>query len=181
MTFKHLPAVVLCCICLSSSGCATILTSYFPVKVKETKQGEKILGNPVAYNYSLTERTDSFVLLRQPLCSQHIKLIAVEKKMVHGIVFAMLEVPFFGFGLFDMAMAQAASKDSVKESDAGTVNSGEIVACGNDDPASNMDLLLEFPESISVTRTRTDGQGRVTYSFVKNILVRDSHYIVFVR
>ncbi len=181
MTLRNLSIFILCCTSLFSSGCATVVTNYFPIKITETKQGEKVIDTRVGYNYSLKETKDSLVLLRQPLCSQKIKLITMEKNMVHGDVFALLEIPILGLGFLDMSMAEAASKATEKESDGGTIKSSEIIACGTIDPGANIELILGFPESISLSRVKTDDQGKIPFSAINNLSKKDSQYIVFVK
>lgn len=181
MTLKTLHAIILCCTSLCLSGCATILTTYFPIKVTKTRDGEKIIGEQVGYNYSLTETKDFLVLLREPLCSQRIKRITEERKMVHGDIPALLEIPLLGLGILDLAMAESVSEDSVRVTDAGTVKSSGIIVCGPREPASSIELILEFPQSIFASRIKTDGQGRVSVSAINAINSKDSQYIVFVR
>ncbi|MDA8402843.1 MAG: hypothetical protein M0Z56_01405 [Desulfobacteraceae bacterium] len=180
MTLRNVCIMIVCCTCLCASGCATILTCAFP-KVKETKQGEKVSGDQVAYHYSLTETKDSLVLLRQPLCSQRIKITTVEKHQLHGVIPAMVEIPFFGLGIVDLVIAGTVSRATADEYDSGTIKSGEVIVCGNYTPAPNADLVIEFPESIGVSHLKTDANGKVLLAAIKGIQKKDFHYIIFVK
>lgn len=180
MTLRNLYIVILCCTCLCASGCATILTCSFP-KVKDTLKGEKIIGDQVDYHYSLTESKDTLVLQRQPLCSEKIKIINVEKHQLHGVIPAMVEIPFFGLGIFDLVIAGSVSRATMVESDGGTIKSSEVVVCGDYAPVPNKVLIIQFPESFTISHLTTDEKGGVPISAILALQKKDAQFNIFVK
>ena len=50
----------------------------------------------------MTETNDALVVLRQPLCSQRVRIVRVDEKRVHGFIPALIEIPLFGLGIADL-------------------------------------------------------------------------------
>jgi hypothetical protein len=108
-------------------------------------------------------------------------LINIEKKQLHGVIWAVVEIPFFGLGVADLVTAGTISRLTTEVTDGGLKKTGHVKVCGEYLPAANTDVIFQFPEELAVLRARTDDKGRILISSIKNVPKRGLHCIVFVK
>ena len=180
MTLRYVLMIILCASCLWTSGCATVLTVAYP-PVEETKQGGIKSGSPAGYHYAMTEDKDALLLQKQPLCTQDIQVINIKRKQLHGVIPAVMEIPFFGLGIADLVVAGSFAKASIEETEGGYVKGSEVVICGEMVFAPNEDLVIQFPESTRVSHVKTDGKGKISLEVLESMPKGEMQFNVFVR
>jgi hypothetical protein len=180
MTIKSFNTLILVSLCFFVSGCATVLTTAYK-PVKETRHGETLVGDQVGFNYSLNEEKDDLLLLKQPLCRENIQMIKVERKQLHGVIPAVLEMPFFGLGLLDLVVAGVITRASVEEKPGDIVPGPKVDACGEHQPAALQSLVVQYPISLTVMDATTDQSGRIPLKLLKPADSRDRQFTIYVR
>lgn len=180
MTLRNLSMIMVAACCLWTSGCATVLTVAYP-PIEETRKGETKPSSQVGYHYVMSEEKSSLILQKQPLCAQEIKVIKVKRKQLHGVIPAIVEIPFFGLGIADLVIAGVFTRATVEESDGGYVRSSDIVVCGDMAFAPNEDLIVQFPMSTEVKHVRTDDKGMIPLAVLEAMPMGETYYNVFVR
>lgn len=180
MTFKSISTLILVSLCFLVSGCATVLTTAYK-PIKETRHGETLIGDQVGFSYSLSEQKDDLLLLKQPLCRETVQMIKVERKQLHGVIPAVLEMPFFGLGLLDLVVAGAISRASVEEYPGDIVPRPQVATCGEHQPAANQSLVIQYPISVTVMDATTDQSGRIPLKLLKPADARDRQFTIFIR
>ncbi len=180
MTLRYLSMIIVVVSCLWTSGCATVLTVAYP-PLEETRHGETKPGSQVAFHYVMSEEKDSLLLQKQPLCSQEIQIIKIKRKQLHGVIPAIVEVPFFGLGIADLVVAGVFTRASVEESDGGYVKGVEIMACGDLVFAPNEELIIQYPASTDVKHMRTNEKGMIPLNSLENMPKGESSINVFVK
>jgi hypothetical protein len=178
---KTKPLVILSVIMamIGSPGCATVLTIAFP-PLHETKHGEIKTADVVAHNYTLSESKTDLILEKQPLCAQKVQVIHVKRKQLHGVVPAMVEIPFFGFGIFDLVMAGCFTLATKEEIPGEFVDIPDMVICGPVQPAPDEELVLQFTDSLATVRIRTNEYGRLPLCSVREVCAGRSRFNVFI-
>lgn len=168
-------------VCLSlSSGCATILTQSYPA-VKENVKGEAVQGDTVGYNYSLSEKAGDWLLVKQAICRENFKTTDVTRKKLHGVIPAVFEIPFFGFGLLDLVTAGVYARATVEEHPGEIVPGTRIYDCGDVQPAPDKTLFVQYPGSLTSREFRSGPDGAVNMNEIRPSDDRDRGWIVFVR
>ncbi len=166
--------------CLWTSGCATVLTVAYP-PVEETRHAEAKQGTQVAFHYVMSEGKDHLLLQKEPLCSQDIKVINVKRKQLHGVIPAMVEIPFFGLGIADLVLAGVFTRATVEETDGGYVKGSDLIVCGNLAFAPDEDLIIQFPASTEVKHVKTDQKGMIPLTFLETMPKGENSFNVFVK
>ncbi|MFA6011805.1 MAG: hypothetical protein WC799_17575 [Desulfobacteraceae bacterium] len=180
MTLRYLSMIIVVASCLWTSGCATVLTVAYP-PLEETRHGETKPGSQVAFHYVMSEEKDSLLLQKQPLCSQQIQIIKIKRKQLHGVIPAIVEVPFFGLGIADLVVAGVYTRATVEESDGGYVKGVEIMACGDLMFAPNEELIIQYPTSTDVKHMRTNEKGMIPLNSLEHMPKGENSFNVFVK
>ncbi len=180
MTLKNLSMMIVAACCLWTSGCATVLTIAYP-PVEETRKGDVRPGHQIGHHYVMTEEKDGLLLQKEPLCAQEIQVINVKRKRLHGVIPAIIEIPFFGLGIADLVVAGTYTRATVEESDGGYVKGSEVLTCGDLEFAPNEELILQFPVSMDVRHVTTDEKGLIPISVLQNIPRGETCFNVFVK
>jgi hypothetical protein len=162
------------------SGCATALTvAHSPIS--ETLHGDTVTGDPVGFNYAVSEEKNDLLLQKQPLCGQKIQLVEVKRKQLHGVIPAIVEMPLFGLGLLDLVVAGVYTKATVVETPGPFTDGPEVSICGDFEPASEQEVFVQYPVSITSKTVITDDKGRIPYKTIKPVNSRDRQFTVFIR
>jgi|GEM_PF-1462171 len=140
------------------SGCSSVLTYLGPVKT-EIVDGESYKGDIVEYDYNLTAENDRLHFTKSPLCKKIVQKVAVSKKEQRGYSLALLEMPLFGLGLFDMLRAHAIVEDSRRVEPLEKKFDGELVFCHGSQPASNETFIIKDEARSFEISARTDNEG----------------------
>ncbi|GAB6096727.1 hypothetical protein JCM14469_29800 [Desulfatiferula olefinivorans] len=180
MTFKTISTLFLVSLCFFVSGCATVLTTAYK-PINETRHGDTVVGDQIGFSYAISEEKQDLLLLKQPLCRENIQLIKVERKQLHGVIPAILEMPFFGLGLLDLVVAGVITRASVEESPGEIAPGHHVVACGDHLPAARQPLVVQYPISVTMMDAVTDDAGRIPLKLLKPADSRDRQFTIFVR
>lgn len=180
MNYKTLATVIVALSCLWTSGCATVLTVAYP-PVEETRHGETKQGVQVSYHYVMSEEKDHLLLKKEPLCTQEIQVINVKRKQLHGVIPAMVEIPFFGLGIADLVLAGVFTRATVEETEGGYVKGADLKICGNLASAPDEDLIIQFPASTDVKHVKTDSNGTIPLTILETMPKGETSFNVFVK
>ena len=132
--------LIACCM-----GCSSVLTYMGPLK-SELKDGETSVGELSHYSYDYHVIKNTIFLKKIPMCHQMQQKLRVMQKQRRGLYMAILEMPFFGLGLFDMLRSYAIVEDSRRVIPLAKYKTGETVECGKKKPAANEPLILRNEE-----------------------------------
>lgn len=177
-TTLFMAALLICCV--FTSGCATVLTHSFP-PVTETIKGESIQGDIIGYTYSVSETKDGLTLMRQPLCREKIQITEVKRKQLHGVMGALIEIPFFGFGILDLATAGVYSKMTLEEIPKDPIPGSELSPCGDMEPVPDFPVVIQYPASVTTKHLQTGQNGEISYSTITPLDMPDNRLTLFVR
>ncbi len=142
------------------SGCSSFLTYVGPAK-SELKNGETIAGDFSKFDYDYHAMGNRIVVEKTPMCNEKIEKLRVTAKQRRGLYLAILEMPFFGLGLFDMLRSYAIVEQSRRVEKLGTYDTGETVACGTPQPADEEVLIIQNAEAGLDRRAPTNAEGVV--------------------
>jgi hypothetical protein len=173
MIKKAIKGCLVILLVVSISGCASYMTRTSSL-FSTLENGKKSVGNFVKYKYSGSLRGNVGVIEKTPLCAEMIEKVRVAQKEPRGLAFIFPEIVFFGLGLYDQIRVRAVVEDSKKVVPLAKFESSELVACGEQQPAANEEIvLLVRPEIIndvvpkSYYRTaQTDENGIVDFNKV---------------
>jgi len=157
-----------CCIILlvaATMGCSSVLTYLGPLK-SELKDGDTTVGNFSHYQYDYHAIKNTISLKKIPMCEQMRQKLRVMQKQRRGLYMALLEMPFFGLGLFDMLRSYAIVDESRRVIPLAKYPTGEAAQCGKKMPAANETLIIENPEKGIEAAAKTDQTGVVDLSKV---------------
>ena len=157
-----------CCIILlvaTTMGCSSVLTYLGPLK-SELKDGDTTVGDFSHYQYDYHAIKNTISLKKIPMCAQMRQKLRVMQKQRRGLYMALLEMPFFGLGLFDMLRSYAIVDESRRVIPLAKYPTGEAVQCGKKMPAANETLIIENPEKGIEAAAKTDQTGVVDLSKV---------------
>ena len=157
-----------CCIILlvaTTMGCSSVLTYLGPLK-SELKDGDTTVGDFSHYQYDYHAIKNTISLKKSPMCEQMRQKLRVMQKQRRGLYMALLEMPFFGLGLFDMLRSYAIVDESRRVIPLAKYPTGEAVQCGKKMPAANETLIIENPEKGIEAAAKTDQTGVVDLSKV---------------
>lgn len=180
MNLKNLSIILMAACCLWISGCATVLTVAYP-PVEETKKGDKRAGAQIGNHYVMTEKKGGLLLQKEPLCEQEIQVINVKRKHLHGVIPAVIEIPFFGLGIADLVLAGTYTRATVEETEGGYVKGTDVVVCGELSFAPGEELIIQFPVSLEVRHVRTDEKGMIPHDILDDFPKGDICFNVFVK
>lgn len=132
-------------------GCATVMTGAGP---RETsyEDGESFPGKQTGYTYNVEKHEGRFMVYKIPQCEEMKEKIKLTRKKPRGVVFGIIEVPFFGLGVADMVVAGLVSKNSEVRTIDKNVPTGRSVSCGSKIPAPGEKLTVTIPE-LKITKT----------------------------
>jgi len=157
-----------CCIILlvvTTMGCSSVLTYLGPLK-SELKDGDTTVGEFSYYQYDYHAIKNTISLNKIPMCQQMKQKLRVMQKQRRGLYMALLEMPFFGLGLFDMLRSYAIVDDSRRVIPLAKYPTGEAVECGKKMPAANETLIIKNKERGIEATAQTDPTGEVDLSKV---------------
>jgi len=157
-----------CCIILlvfSTIGCSSVLTYLGPLK-SELKDGDTTVGDLSHYQYDYHAIKNTISLKKIPMCRQMTQKLRVMQKQRRGFYMALLEMPFFGLGLFDMLRSYAIVDESRRVIPLAKYPTGEAVECGKKMPAANETLIIKNQERGIEATAQTDPTGGVDLSKV---------------
>lgn len=180
MTLKNLLMTIVAACCLWTSGCATVLTVAYP-PVEETRKGDVRPGSQIGHHYVISEEKGGLLLQKEPLCVQEVQVINVKRKQLHGVIPAVIEIPFFGLGIADLVVAGTYTRATIEETDGGYVKGNQVLACGDLAFAPNEELILQFPVSLEVRRVTTDEKGMIPLNVVQSFPGGETRFNVFVK
>lgn len=161
-------SVLRCCIILilaTTMGCSSVLTYLGPLK-SELKDGETTVGDLSHYQYGYHAIKNTITLKKIPMCDQMRQKLRVMQKQRRGLYMALLEMPFFGLGLFDMLRSYAIVDESRRVLPLAKYPTGETVQCGKEMPAADESLIIKNEEKGIEVRAKTDPSGEVDLSMV---------------
>lgn len=170
-------ALALCSV--FTSGCATVLTQSFP-PVTEIKRGESIPGDVTGYTYTVSETKDGLTLMRQPLCRENIQITEVKRKRLHGVMWAVLEIPFYGLGIADLVTAGVYTRATMEETPKDPIPGTMVSPCGDIEPAPDLPVVIQYPSSLTKIHMRTDQNGKIPFSAIKREDEQDNRLTLFV-
>jgi hypothetical protein len=162
-----------------STGCATVSTILRP-PVHETKQGVLITGDKTSWNYNAKQVISDLLIEKQPLCSQNREIIHIKKKQLDGVIPALVEIPFFGFGIVDLVTAGTISLASSEETHKEYVATPFKIICGPFEPASGEDIMVQFTDTLKTVHIRTDAGGKIPLKEIRNVNLGLSPMNVFI-
>lgn len=163
-----------------TSGCATVLTHSFP-PVTETKKGESIQGDITGYTYSVSETKDGLTLMRQPLCREKIQITEVKRKQLHGVMGALLEIPFFGLGIFDLVTAGVYTKVTLEEIPKDPIPGSGLSPCGDMEPVPDFPVVIQYPASVTTKHIQTGQNGEISFGTITPLDMPDNRLTLFAR
>lgn len=143
---------------LPLTGCATIMTAAAPPEM-EVEPGEKVAGSPAGFHYKMEREGNEFDLQRTPLCREIAENKEVYKKRVRGVIFAVCEIPIFGLGLVDWAVAGAIANSSETTWKITREKTGKVIVCGRDEPAAGKKIILQLSDASLLPPVITDDKG----------------------
>ncbi len=147
-------------IAVGVSGCATTMTMMSPV-TSEVVVAEKRLGAFEKYDYAYQVKDNSILLTRTPMCNEMARSVRVDRKRTIGYGPAMIEMAFFGMGLLDIASASAVSEASRKVFPLAEYDTGNLLTCGEPEPAAGEVLVIESKKLNADRLVVTDEHGRI--------------------
>ena len=155
-----LTAILAMAMAMMISGCATTLTMMNPRTTKIETQ-EKYAGafHEFEYRYNIT--AGKIELEKTPMCSEMAKAVRVSQKREIGYGPALLEMPLFGLGLFDIASARAISESSQEITPLSEYETGKLLSCGSPQPAEGEALIIESRADRKYWSATTDRDGKV--------------------
>ncbi|MBU1170819.1 MAG: hypothetical protein KKD44_14755 [Proteobacteria bacterium] len=180
MTPRHLITLILFLSCLYTSGCATVLTTAYP-PIHETRHGESIQGDTIGFSYAVTEEKNDLVLHKQPVCRQNIQLVNIKRKQLHGVIPAVLEMPFFGLGLLDLVVAGVYTRATVDEEKGDTIPGVEVSICGDYQIAPGQAVLIQYPGSVTFKNIQTNDVGKILLKDILPSNAQDRRFTIFVK
>ena len=145
--------LIVCCM-----GCSSVLTYLGPLK-SELKNGDTSVGELSHYSYDYHAIKNTIFLTKIPMCHQMQQKLRVMQKQRRGLYMALLEMPFFGLGLFDMLRSYAIVEDSRRVIPLAQYKTGETVKCGKKMPAANEPLILRNEEKGIEAKAVTSDTG----------------------
>lgn len=151
-----------------TTGCATIMTIAAP-PVYETKPGRLITGDSISFNYSVKEDNTYLVFEKQPLCVQQYEIIHFKRKRLDGIIPAIVEIPFYGFGIGDLATAETISIASKEETHREIKKTSMISICGSFESAPGEDIMIQFADSLKTIYIQSDAGGKIPLSVIRDV------------
>lgn len=128
--------LLVCCM-----GCSSALTYLGPLK-SEMVDGDTSVGEFSHYKYDYHAIKNTIFLKKVPMCHQVKQKLRVMKKQRRGLYMALLEMPFFGLGLFDMLRSYAIVEESRKVIPLAKYKTGEVVQCGKETAAGGEALII---------------------------------------
>jgi hypothetical protein len=146
-------------------GCSSVLTYLGPLK-SELKDGDTTVGDFSHYQYDYHAIKNTISLKKIPMCEKMRQKLRVMQKQRRGFYMALLEMPFFGLGLFDMLRSYAIVDESRRVIPLAKYPTGEAVQCGKKMPAANETLIIENQEKGIHATAQTDQTGVVDLSKV---------------
>jgi hypothetical protein len=86
---------------------------------------------------------------------------SVRRKQLHGVLPAIIEIGFFGLGIFDLVMARSIVENSKTRTPLDDAPTGNKVACGPSRPAANQQIILQYSGMDRLQYGLTDANGIV--------------------
>ena len=123
------------------TGCSSVLTYLGPLK-SEMVDGDTSVGEFSHYTYDYHAIKNTIFLKKVPMCHQMQQKLRVMEKQRRGLYIALLEMPFFGLGLFDMLRSYAIVEESRKVIPLAKYKTGEVVQCGKKTAAGSEPLII---------------------------------------
>jgi len=130
------------------------------------EDGEKFIGEFVHYRLSGDAQSNTLYLESTPMCAEIAEKVRVAQKQRRGRVFSMVEIVFFGLGLMDAAKSQAVVEASKEVTPLAKYKTGEVVVCGEKEPAADKMIVLEDKQREFYREVETDAQGRLNLNKV---------------
>lgn len=158
MYIKFIRSLLLTGMVLCISGCASFLTLMSPVQ-SEIVVGEKSTGDFNKYEYHYKIRSNQIMLSKIPLCNEKAQAYRQAQKRQIGYGIALLEMPFFGLGLIDMANAYAIADYSKKQYPLAEFETGELLTCGRPEPAAGEAVIVENSRQAIHRKGHTNSRG----------------------
>lgn len=147
-------------ISLTAGGCATIMTMTTP-PVEEISLGQKGVGEQISINYKYIDGEPLGTLMMQPYCMETAEQEIMTRRRMHGVVPALVEIPLYGLGLLDLVGAGVYAKASEETRAGDYVRTGNIIECGDFEPASETTLYVQCSETGQMKSLATDISGKV--------------------
>ncbi len=178
MHLKFIRSLLLMGMVFCISGCASFLTLISPVQ-SEIVVGEKSTGDFNKYEYQYKIRSNQIVLSKIPLCSETAQAYRKSQKREIGYGIALLEMPFFGLGLIDMANAYAIADYSKKQYPLAEYETGELLTCGRPEPAAGEAVIIENRQRTICRKGLTDSRGTLDLETVLNDVSGKARFTVY--
>ncbi|NOY69935.1 MAG: hypothetical protein GXP53_10705 [Deltaproteobacteria bacterium] len=156
-------------------GCSSTLTYLGPLKSKLVT-GDRAPGPFAKYEYKYyVNNNDTLRFVKTSMCHEKAEKLRVMKKQRRGVYLAVLELPLFGLGLFDMLQSYAIVQNSKRVEPLAKFSTGNLVMCGGPAPAANEAFVVQDPVRNIRLIIGTDDSGRL---FLDRILPKGSLMIL---
>lgn len=150
---------------ISVSGCSSVLTYFGPLK-SNLADGDTHVGEFAEYDYQLQGRVDILYVTKTPMCKQLVQKLRVAKKQRRGVYMAIIEMPFFGLGLFDLLRSYAIVEESRKVEPLARYHTGKLIACNGRQPAAEESFVIRNEaRQINIT-AETNARGALNLAEV---------------
>ncbi len=141
-------------------GCASTLT-YFGPSQSKLVNGEKSVGAFVGNQYTYKANGHTLQFIKTPMCEEMEQKLRVIQKQQRGFYLALMEVPLFGLGLFDMFNSDAISKASKQVVPLAKFSTKKTVPCGPAVTAANEMFVIEDVIRNIHLSVKTDADGKI--------------------
>ncbi|MGM0453774.1 MAG: hypothetical protein ACQERN_11475 [Thermodesulfobacteriota bacterium] len=150
---------------ISVSGCSSVLTYFGPLKSK-LADGDTHVGEFAEYDYQLQGQFGILYVAKTPMCKQLVQKLRVAQKQRRGVYMAIIEMPFFGLGLFDLLRSYAIVEESRKVEPLARYHTGKLMACNGQQPAAEESFVIRNKaRQISIT-AKTNAEGALNLAAV---------------
>lgn len=189
---RYLFTVLLLLVCAAATGCTHAGNTY----VTDIVKGESIPGETAGYIYNFSKKgnSDSYLLTKRKFCFEEMEKLAYERKRTQdvrgaaatvlapiGIIFPRVGQPLVMRG-FEKSRGKTIEK-------IGTMNTGRIMPCGEDEPAAHEAIILMTSDMEMVRDITSDADGiirlnkdiaKVDNAFYVNVFIEHEESVYFV-
>lgn len=184
MTGRYLETVFILLICMALAGCASANKIY----ITEIDKGKSIPGETAGYIYNFSKKANSdvYLLSKRKYCFEKVEKIAHERTRIQdarGAAATVLAPIVIAFPRTTWPLVmrgfEKGSGETIEK--IGTVNTGQIMPCGEYEPATHEALLMVTSEMGIFRKIQTNSNGIVNLSKIISSAGRALYVNVFVK
>ena len=175
--------VIVTVLAMLANGCASSMTSCAP-RLTTVQEGETFTSGTQALRFdaSLTMDRKHLMVTQTAICREMVSRESVSRKKLHGVFPAVIEIGFFGLGILDLVMANSIVKESEVRTPLEAIPTGNMLPCGNIQPAAYQQVILQFSDSDALVYALTDENGMINPETALTMDRKRTAYVnVFVR